>query len=87
MDGGLRELSSPLVRQVGRGEQEDGLNAEGVERDEVVVHDLAGERVRRLEGEHEPADQPEGENERGERAYRPNHGIAGTLTPTEVLSM
>jgi len=41
----------------------------------------------RLEGEHEPADQPEGENEQGERAYRLNHGIAGTLTPTEVLSM
>jgi hypothetical protein len=40
-----------------------------VERDEVIVHDLPGERVRRLEGEHQTADQPEGQEEAAEEAH------------------
>jgi hypothetical protein len=40
-----------------------------MERDQVAVDDLAGERVGGLEGEDQGADQPDGENERGDRAH------------------
>ena len=86
MDGGLRELSSPLVRQVGRGEQEDGLNAEGVERDEVVVHGLAGGRVGRLEGEQQAADQPEGQQEAGGHTHRVHHATQRVVLASEGMA-
>ena len=54
-----------------------------MERDEVVIHDLAGEGMRRLKGEDQAGDQPEGEQEAREHAHRPTFARIATRAALE----